>query len=74
MSSRRGTQERRRFLGQRLAGFDRILISADRHGKLIQPGADDDRQGSVGAKKIPAIAGRASHYLRGFADEKHQHF
>jgi hypothetical protein len=24
-------------------------------------------------EKIPAIAGRASRYLRGFADEKHQH-
>jgi len=43
---------------QRLAGFDRILISADRHGKLIQPGADGDRQGSVGAKKSrPSLAG-----------------
>jgi hypothetical protein len=29
-------------------GFDRILISADRH---IQPGAVGDRQGSAGAKK-----------------------
>jgi hypothetical protein len=49
---------RRRFFGQCLAGFDRILISADRHGKLIQPGADGDRQGSAGAKKSrPSLAG-----------------
>jgi hypothetical protein len=51
-------------------------VLGDRQRSMAKSRADadrDDRQGSASAKKSPAIAGRASHYLRGFADEKHQH-